>query len=72
LQAIQTPEIGKVIITDGHGDLQATLANFSSLVSQKVDAIVGNFDFAASMGGVEKQAAAAGIPVVAIEQPAQT
>jgi ABC-type sugar transport system substrate-binding protein len=69
LQAIQTPEIGKVIITDGHGDLQATLANFSSLVSQHVAAIVGDFDFADSMGGVGKQAEAAGIPVVAVDQP---
>jgi ABC-type sugar transport system substrate-binding protein len=69
LQAIQTPEIGKVIVTDGHGDLQATLANFASLVNQHVAAIVGNFDFAPSMGGVGKQAEAAGIPVVSISQP---
>jgi ABC-type sugar transport system substrate-binding protein len=68
LQAIQTPGIGKVIITDGHGDLQATLANFASLVNQHVAAIVGSFDFAPSMGGVGKQAEAAGIPVVAIAQ----
>ena len=68
LQAIQTPEIGKVIVTDGHGDLQAALANFASLVNQHVAAIVGNFDFGPSMGGVGKQAEAAGIPVVAISQ----
>jgi ABC-type sugar transport system substrate-binding protein len=68
LQAIQTPAVGKVIVTDGHGDLQASLANFASLVSQHVNVIVGDFDFAASMAGVGKQAAAAHIPVVAVSQ----
>jgi hypothetical protein len=42
------------------------LANFASLVNQHVDAIVGSFDFAASMAGVGKQAEAAGIPVFAV------
>jgi ABC-type sugar transport system substrate-binding protein len=68
-QSLRMPDVGKIIYTDGRGDLQTALANFRSLVSQKVDVVTGNFDFGGSMVAVVRQAARAGITVASNTVP---
>jgi ABC-type sugar transport system substrate-binding protein len=63
-QAIAYPQVRKVIYTDGNANQQQSLANFRSLMAQKVDVIVGYFDFASSMLNLVKQANQQGISVV--------
>ncbi len=63
-QALVYPQVRKIIYTDGGGDLQKSLANFRSLMSQNVDVITGYFDFASSMLQLVRQANKQGIAVV--------
>ncbi len=62
-QAIAYPQVGKIIYTNGGGDQQKSLANFRSLMAQKVDVIGGYYDFAASMLNLVRQATRQGISV---------
>jgi ABC-type sugar transport system substrate-binding protein len=62
-QAIAYPQVGKIIYTNGGGDQQKSLANFRSLMAQKVDVITGYYDFAASMLNLVRQATRQGIAV---------
>jgi ABC-type sugar transport system substrate-binding protein len=68
-QAVKYPQIGKIVYTDAHGDLQTFLSNFGSLISQKVDIITGDFDFGAALLPLIKQAKAAGIVVIPNSEP---
>jgi ABC-type sugar transport system substrate-binding protein len=68
LQLLRYPQVKKIIYTDGNGELQKTLSNFKSLISQGVDGITGVMDLGAAMLPVAKEATAQGIPVVPIAQ----
>lgn len=63
-QALAHPEVGKVVYLDAHGDLQTFLSNFRSLISQKVDIIIGSFDLGEAVLPVVREATEAGIIVV--------
>jgi ribose transport system substrate-binding protein len=63
LQALTYPSIGKIIYRSAHSDLNQAIADFKSVIAQKVSAIVTYPDFGDAMIPVFKQATAAGIPV---------
>ena len=63
LQALTYPQIGKIIYTSAHSDLNQAIADFKSVIAQHVNAIVTYPDFGDAMIPVFKQATAAGIPV---------
>ncbi len=65
------PQVSEFIYTDAAGDLQKAQSDMRSMISKNVDAIIGEFDFGDAMLPVMKQAAAAGIPVIAFTQTAQ-
>jgi ABC-type sugar transport system substrate-binding protein len=66
-QAVATPQVRKVIYLDAHNDLPTFLSNFKSLVSQRVNMIIGAFDFGAAVLPVAKQAMRQGINVISLE-----
>jgi ABC-type sugar transport system substrate-binding protein len=66
-QAIATPQVRKVIYLDAHDDLPTFLSNFRSLISQRVNMIMGAFDFGAAVLPVAKQAMRDGIDVISLE-----
>jgi ABC-type sugar transport system substrate-binding protein len=63
LQALTYPQIGKIIYRSAHSDLNQALADFRSMISQHVSAIVTYPDFGDAMIPVFQQATKAGIPV---------
>ena len=63
LQALTYPQVGKIIYRSAHSDLNQAIADFKSMIAQKVSAIVTYPDFGDAMLPVFKQAKAAGIPV---------
>jgi ABC-type sugar transport system substrate-binding protein len=63
LQALTYPQIGKIIYRSAHSDLNQAIADFKSVIAQKVNAIVTYPDFGDAMIPVFQQATKAGIPV---------
>jgi len=63
LQALTYPQIGKIIYRSAHSDLNQAIADFKSMIAQKVSAIVTYPDFGDAMLPVFQQAKKAGIPV---------
>ena len=63
LQALTYPQIGKIIYMSAHSDLSQAIADFKSVIAQKVSAIVTYPDFGDAMIPVFQQATKAGIPV---------
>src|SRR5436305_13113440 len=63
LQALTYPQIGKIIYTSAHSDLNQALTDFRAAISQHVSAIVTYPDFGDAMLPVFKEATKAGIPV---------
>jgi ABC-type sugar transport system substrate-binding protein len=63
LQALTYPKIGKIIYRSAHSDLNQAIADFKSMIAQKVSAIVTYPDFGDAMIPVFQQATKAGIPV---------
>jgi ribose transport system substrate-binding protein len=63
LQALTYPQIGKIIYRSAHSDLSQAIADFKSVIAQKVSAIVTYPDFGDAMIPVFQQATKAGIPV---------
>lgn len=63
LQALTYPQIGKIIYMSAHSNLQQAIADFKSVIAQKVSAIVTYPDFGDAMIPVFQQATKAGIPV---------
>jgi ribose transport system substrate-binding protein len=63
LQALTYPQIGKIIYTSAHSDLNQALTDFRAAISQHVSAIVTYPDFGDAMIPVFKEATKAGIPV---------
>ncbi len=63
LQALTYPQIGKIIYRSAHSNLTQAIADFKSMISQHVSAIVTYPDFGDAMIPVFQQAKAAGIPV---------
>ncbi len=63
LQALTYPQIGKIIYTSAHSDLNQALTDFRAAISQHVDVIVTYPDFGDAMLPVFKEATKAGIPV---------
>jgi ABC-type sugar transport system substrate-binding protein len=63
LQALTYPQIGKIIYMSAHSDLTQAIADFKSVIAQKVSAIVTYPDFGDAMIPVFQQATKAGIPV---------
>lgn len=64
LQALTYPQVGKIIYTSAHSDLNQALTDFRAAISQKVNVIVTYPDFGDAMLPVFKEATKAGIPVV--------
>ncbi|HEX5584292.1 substrate-binding domain-containing protein [Gaiella sp.] len=64
LQALTYPQVGKIIYTSAHSDLNQALTDFRAAISQHVDVIVTYPDFGDAMLPVFKEATKAGIPVV--------
>jgi ribose transport system substrate-binding protein len=63
LQALTYPDIGKIIYSSAHSDLNQALTDFRAMISQHVSAIVTYPDFGDAMLPVFKEATKAGIPV---------
>ena len=63
LQALTYPKIGKIIYMSAHSNLNQAIADFKSVIAQKVSAIVTYPDFGDAMIPVFQQATKAGIPV---------
>jgi ribose transport system substrate-binding protein len=63
LQALTYPQIGKIIYRSAHSNLTQAIADFKSMISQHVSAIVTYPDFGDAMLPVFQQATKAGIPV---------
>src|SRR5581483_7556935 len=63
LQALTYPQIGKILYMSAHSDLNQALADFRSVIAQKVSLIVTYPDFGDAMIPVFQQATKAGIPV---------
>ena len=63
LEALTYPQIGKIIYRSAHSDLNQAIADFKSVIAQKVSAIVTYPDFGDAMIPVFQQAKKAGIPV---------
>jgi ribose transport system substrate-binding protein len=63
LQALTYPQVGKIIYRSAHSDLNQAIADFKSMIAQKVSAIVTYPDFGDAMLPVFQQAKKAGIPV---------
>jgi ribose transport system substrate-binding protein len=63
LQALTYPQIGKIIYSSAHSDLNQALTDFRAMISQHVSLIVTYPDFGDAMLPVFKEATKAGIPV---------
>ncbi len=63
LQALTYPQIGKIIYRSAHSNLTQAIADFKSMISQHVSAIVTYPDFGDAMLPVFQEATKAGIPV---------
>jgi ABC-type sugar transport system substrate-binding protein len=63
LQALTYPQIGHIIYTSAHSDLNQALADFRAVIAKHVSAIVTYPDFGDAMIPVFKEATQAGIPV---------
>jgi ribose transport system substrate-binding protein len=63
LEALTYPSIGKIIYRSAHSDLNQAIADFKSVIAQKVSAIVTYPDFGDAMIPVFQEATKAGIPV---------
>ena len=63
LQALTYPQVGKIIYTSAHSDLNQALTDFRAAISQNVNLIVTYPDFGDAMLPVFKEATKAGIPV---------
>ncbi len=63
LQALTYPQVGKIIYTSAHSDLNQALTDFRAAISQHVNLIVTYPDFGDAMLPVFKEATKAGIPV---------
>src|SRR5438067_471861 len=63
LQALTYPQIGHIIYSSAHSDLNQALTDFRAAISQHVSAIVTYPDFGDAMLPVFKEATKAGIPV---------
>ncbi len=63
LQALTYPQVGKIIYTSAHSDLNQALTDFRAAISQHVNLIVTYPDFGDAMLPVFKEATQAGIPV---------
>ncbi len=63
LQALTYPQVGKIIYTSAHSDLNQALTDFHAAISQHVNLIVTYPDFGDAMLPVFKEATKAGIPV---------
>ncbi|HEY4280177.1 MAG TPA: substrate-binding domain-containing protein [Conexibacter sp.] len=68
MQAIRTPQIGKILYASGEQDLTKTLAAYRSLITQKANLIMGNMDFGDALLPLTKQAASQGILVAPTSQ----
>lgn len=69
LQALRYPNVKRIIMTDGRGDLATAISNLRSLISQRVDIIMYNTGYGSSLGQVAKQATDAGIILAVKDQP---
>ncbi len=69
LQALTYPEIGKIIYTNGHADVQKQISDLRGLIAQNVGVIVGFPDAGAAMLPSIKQATAKGIIYVPYLNP---
>jgi len=63
LQALTYPQIGHIIYSSAHSDLNQALADFRAVIAKHVSAIVTYPDFGDAMLPVMKEATDAGIPV---------
>jgi ABC-type sugar transport system substrate-binding protein len=63
LQALTYPDVGRIIYTSAHSDLNQALTDFRAAISQKVSLIVTYPDFGDAMLPVFKEATAKKIPV---------
>jgi ribose transport system substrate-binding protein len=63
LQALTYPQIGKIMYSSAHSDLNQALADFRAAIAQHVSVIVTYPDFGDAMLPVFKEATQAGIPV---------
>ena len=63
LQALTYPQVGHIIYTSAHSNLNQALADFRAAIAKKVSVIVTYPDFGDAMLPVFKEAKAAGIPV---------
>jgi ABC-type sugar transport system substrate-binding protein len=63
LQALTYPQIGHIIYSSAHSDLNQALADFRAVIAKHVSAIVTYPDFGDAMIPVFKEATKAGIPV---------
>jgi ABC-type sugar transport system substrate-binding protein len=62
------PQVKEVIYSEAGGDLQTLQSNIRSAISQGVSAIVGNFDPGDAVLPQIREARAAGIPVISVQQ----
>ena len=63
LQALTYPQVGHIIYTSAHSNLNQALADFRAAIAKKVSVIVTYPDFGDAMLPVFKEAKQAGIPV---------
>jgi ribose transport system substrate-binding protein len=63
LQALTYPDVGHIIYTSAHSDLNQALADFRAAIAKHVSLIVTYPDFGDAMLPVVKEATKAGIPV---------
>jgi ABC-type sugar transport system substrate-binding protein len=67
-QLIKYPNVAKVLMPSGQGDIQRIISNFRSMVSQGASMIISNYGNGESMGTVAKQAQDQGTLIVALSQ----
>lgn len=69
LQALRYPNVKRVVMPNGKGDLATIIANFRSLISQRVDIIMYNTGYGSSLGKLAQQAIDADIILAIKDQP---
>jgi ABC-type sugar transport system substrate-binding protein len=72
LAALRSPGIGKFYFSDAGENLTTFLSNFRTMISEHVDVITGNWDFADSMLPLARQAIQEGLEVVDASTPFPT
>jgi Periplasmic binding protein domain len=68
-QAINYPQVKRIIYNNANGDVAATLANLRSLIAQRVDIIVTDPVFGGAIQSALQQAKQAGITVATVNTP---